>query len=354
MKKLLTIVMAAAVLFAVAGQASAAALETKTEFRARYWYTDKYFQTLNPAADNKVEWWDQRLRMYLTWPVAEGVKLQVRTDILEQFWGASATFNNLQFFSTNNTIDFDWVNMVFAMPGTPLTFTIGKQDVSWGPGVLAAKDNRFRAKVAAKLDPIAVSFAWDKNAETLNGATLTQGVVNQADNDGLTLGITTDAAGFKFGLLGLWSDDQTEKNVDKERAGVDVFAMGKAGIATINAEFAYVGGKNKVTGGSDVDQSGMLGYVGVTVPAGPANVGAEFAYAQGDKKDTKKNEGILAFDYQSPFWSVILFNNFDLPGWESTYGGDTSVNNAWAAKVSASAKVMPALTLYGEIGRAHV
>ncbi|HEY6000141.1 MAG TPA: alginate export family protein [bacterium] len=346
MKKFMTITLAAAIMFAVAGQASAAALETKAEFRARYWYTDKYFQTINPKADNQVEWWDQRLRLFLTWPVADGVKLQVRTDILETMWGAQEAFGNNAIFGSANQIDFDWVNMVVAIPSTPLTMTLGKQDVSWGPGVLANKDNRFRAKMAAKLDPVAVSLSWDKNAETLNGATLVNGVQNQADNDGVTLAVTAEAAGFKFGVLGLWSDDQTTSNIDKERFGGDAFAMGKAGPVDLSAEVAYITGKNKVTGGKDVDQSGLLAYVGAKFLAGPATIGAEVAYAQGDKPGTAKNEGALRFDYQSPFWSVILFNNFDLPGWESTYTGDLSVGNAVAGKVSAAVKVMPALTLY--------
>ena len=37
MKKLMTIGLAAAMMFAMAGKASATALETSGEFRARYW-----------------------------------------------------------------------------------------------------------------------------------------------------------------------------------------------------------------------------------------------------------------------------------------------------------------------------
>jgi hypothetical protein len=348
MKKLLTIAVAVALSVAAAGQVQAAAPEMKGEFRARYWYLDKYFQTLNPAADDKNEFVDQRLRLTVNWPVAEGVKVGTRFDVLEQFWGGNDTFSTLNFFTADPQISFDQVYAQFAFPGTPLTATVGKQDVSWGPGILAKSDNRFRAKMVAAIAPVTVGFAWDKNVETLHGATTVNGTPNQDDADGFTLSLSTDAAGFKVGLLGAYSNDETVANVDAKRYGGDIFAMGKLGIASVNAEFAYYGGKNENAGAApDQDVSGMLGYLGVSAPVGPATLSIEGAYASGDDKGTKENEGVLKFDYQSPFWSVILFNNFDLPGWESTYSGDTSVNNAMAAKISCAAKVMPALTLYG-------
>ena len=127
--------------------------------------------------------------------------------------------------------------------------------------------------------------------------------------------------------------------------GRQVQCRGNVGV--VEPDNGDLVGNENAGAAPDQDVSGLLGYLGVSAPVGPATLGIEGAYASGDDKGTKKNEGVLKFDYQSPFWSVILFNNFDLPGWESNYGSDTSVNNAIAGKVSCAAKVMPALTLYG-------
>ena len=82
MKKLMTIGLAAALMFAMAGKVSATPLETAGEYRARLWILNNYFES-----GKQSEFWDQRLRLTMTWPVAEGVKVQARADIMEGFWG---------------------------------------------------------------------------------------------------------------------------------------------------------------------------------------------------------------------------------------------------------------------------
>jgi hypothetical protein len=73
------------------------------------------------------------------------------------------------------------------------------------------------------------------------------------------------------------------------------------------------------------------------MPAGPVNVGVEMAYTRGDDPNTvDENEGAVAQDYNGPFTSFILFNQFDLDGWNTTYSGgvDAGFNNALALKAS--------------------
>ena len=53
------------------------------------------------------------------------------------------------------------------------------------------------------------------------------------------------------------------------------------------------------------------------MPAGPVTIGFEGAYASGDDPTTAKNEGAFRADYKSPFWSFILFNNFDYDGYQN-------------------------------------
>ena len=101
-------------------------------------------------------------------------------------------------------------------------------------------------------------------------------------------------------------------------------------------------------------------YVGATMPAGPVTVGFEAAYVSGDDPTTAKNEGAFASDYQSPFWSIILFNNLDYNGYqnESVTGpapADTGMKNACGIKASVTVPLMPGLSLYrrGRLRRPH-
>ena len=82
MRKLKTVVLIGALLNVVSSSAHATALETGGEIRVRGWWLDNYVKS--GAA---TEFWDQRLRLTMYWPVAENVRIRVRADILEGMWG---------------------------------------------------------------------------------------------------------------------------------------------------------------------------------------------------------------------------------------------------------------------------
>jgi len=60
-------------LSAVSVNAHAAVFETGGEFRVRGWWLDNYM-----TAGAATEYWDQRLRLSVNWPLAEHVRVQVR------------------------------------------------------------------------------------------------------------------------------------------------------------------------------------------------------------------------------------------------------------------------------------
>jgi hypothetical protein len=364
MKKLMTIGLAAAMLFALAGQASATALETSGELRARGWWVDNY------VVDGKTtEWFDQRLRLTLVWPVAENVKVNVRADILEGFWGDNNAAFNTTFNTTTNQvtsstsgfgtrppINFDHVNMQFVWPGTPMTFTVGRQDVSYATGMYASKDNRDRFKVVAKFSPeLSVLFAYDKTAEQF----ASEGSFGIDDARGWSVAGFGTVQGWFWGVLALYALDDTNPNTagNITRIGVDATTSGKLGPVDLKVDVAYVTGDNKVPGKSKVDATGMMAYVSAAMPAGPVTVTLEGAYAAGDDPATKdKNEGAARFDYNSSFWSIILYSNLDVPGYVGSSSGnqltssvnaDTSVTNAVAAKASVAWTPVKGFTLIG-------
>jgi hypothetical protein len=359
MKKLMTVFLAAALLFAVAGQASAAtALETSGEIRVRAWLLDNYLQD-----GHQTEFWDQRLRLNGVWSVAENVKVQFRADILEGFWGENkqtpvfdATVDpNTGAVTVKQTllgtepkaaIAFDHVNMVFTWPGTPLTFTVGRQDASWGTGLALKSDNLDRFKVTAKFGAITGVYVYTKNQELF----LLHDTGSVDDSRTHSLGMIANAGGFNTGLIGSYTMNETTATVDITRLLIDAYVMGKAGPVDLKGEVAFVTGENDNATGADVDYEGLGVYLGAFVPAGPVTIGFEGEYVSGDDLSTAKREDAFSSDYHSPFWSVILFNNMDYPGYageSSGPGGDTGMLNGLAGKVSFNAVPMPGLSLYG-------
>lgn len=353
MKKLFTSFLSAALVVAAAGQVSATALETSGEIRARFWYLDNYVKNKQTT-----EMWDQRLRLNLVWPVAEGVKVSARADIMEGLWGdntlvanttgsgATAVTSYAASPNTRPAVAWDHVNMQFAWPGTPLTFTIGRQDASWGPGMFVKSDNRDRFKVTSKFGDTTVLYTYDKYTEVFG----LHDVASLDDRRQHSFGAISKLAGWNVGLIYGLVEDETNTNIDVQLNAIDGYAMGKVGPADIKAEVTVAFGENDLAVGTDVDLEGLMAYLGVSLPVGPVTLGLEGAYAAGDDPDTTDtNEGALRMDYQSPFWSVILFNNMDYQGFDTqnNFASDFSLTNAMAGKVSVALSPMKGLSVYG-------
>lgn len=333
MKKFMTIVLAAALVFAAAGQASAAALETSGEYRGRFWYLDNY--STIPAAQESQDFWDQRLRVKMAWKVSDAVSVIARADILEFVWD---TVTNEA--TSDKEIDFDWAYADMAI-GAGSKLQVGKMDVTWGPGVYAKADSRYRARIASKFGEIPVAFAYDK----MNEQHLDDSLTHEEDWDGYSLGAVFPVGSWKFGVLGVYSDNNPS---DTDLLGIDLTADGMLGPAKIVFEGAYGAGES-----GDNDQDGLMAYAGAFMPLGPVNVGFEAAYAKGNDPDTADNEGALQHDYNGPFSSFILYNQFDLNGWVSNYNDagrgttDLGVQNSLALKASATFAFSKQLSLMG-------
>jgi hypothetical protein len=346
MKKLMTLFLAAGLMFAVAGQASAAPLETSGEYRGRYWFLSNYNYAgiATGTADDNQDFWDQRLRLKMDWQVADGVKVGARADILETIWQTDAP--PAAFTNTNGDpakeIDFDWAYVAFNWGLT--TLSLGKMDVSWGTGMYVQVDNRYRLKITGKADAIGYGFAWDTFYESNDNLAVD-------DDQGYSAWVTGTFGGWNTGLFGLYRWQEQDPTVSKDAMALDVFAKGAFGNAKINAEAFYGWGTADYDVKADQDLSALLLYAGAFLPLGPVGAGFEVAYASGDDPGSYDNEGAYPMDYNGPFTSFILFNNFDLDGWNSVYSGgaDRGVNNALALKASGTFAVSPKFNLMGAL-----
>jgi hypothetical protein len=351
----------AALLLAGRAAASAATLETGGEFRARAWSLDNY---LKDGA--RTEFWDQRLRLSMAWPVTETVRIQARADLLEGAWGEplpaaagprppappGAPPAGPPALPERQAVAFDHLNLQFVWPGAPVRLTIGRQDVSWGTGLWVQADNRDRFQVAAKLESTVVVAAYDKFTEVLE----LHGV--RDDWRAWAIGAVTDVAGFKLGLLVAYTLDGSHlvfPKGDFEYVATSLFATGTAGPVGLKAEVLYGSGAlDREDGSGRLDLSGLGAYAGAFVPVGPAlTIGVEGAYARGDDpKTTGENEGLFAADYQGPYSSLIFYNAMDVAGYAgdaqtSDPVRDTSVRNAVTGKISAALAAAKRLTVTG-------
>lgn len=335
-KTCLKIVVGAAFACILSTQAHAAALETSGELRARGWWLDDYLKS-----GQLVEFWDQRLRVNFDLNVGEQTGVHARADILEGQWGDN---------SAKTPIAFDEAYARFVLPGTPLRFTVGRQDVSWGPGYWTQEDSRDRFAVGLKLDPVKVLVAYDKMAEGFTPAGDTH------DSQAWAIGAIADAAGFKFGLLAVYLKDGSRLRFptgDLSYWVSGLYAIGKLGPVDTRVEVVYGTGTIDRTGIDDLDVRGIGAYAGASLPLGPVSVTLEGAYAGGDDPATiDRNEGFFSADYQGPFTSIIFYNTMDIAGFagsvqSSSPEADFSVRNARAGKLGASFAPLPRLTLTG-------
>lgn len=356
-KRVFTAVLTILALSGAASRAGAAALETTGELRVRGWWLDNYL-----GNERSTEFWDQRLRLGVTWPVAENVKVSLRADLLEGMWGTSsdptillledAVTGALSVSRQDNRpqIAFDHVNLQFVVPGTPFRCTAGRQDVSWGTGYWVQADNRDRFQLAAKLDPVVLVVAYDKFTEVFaeHGP--------KDDWGGWAVAGVADLAPFKVGLIAAYTSDESRLRFTRGDLGytaVDFFVKGSIGPVTVNAELNDGAGRLD-RDDDDLDLSGLGAYLGIFAPVGGrVTVGLEGAYARGDDPGTlDENEGFFSADYQGPYWSVVFYNNLDYPGYavdpqssDPNPARDFSVRNAISGKASLAVAPVKGLTL---------
>lgn len=377
MKKLLTIMLASALVLALTVPAMAMHFEMNGQLRVRSWYLDNYWpEILTGEQTGDFEFVDQRFRTFMTWGLTENVLLKARADINEGFWGSNIgqatevteinpvtgipttgfNFTNIQ---AKDPISFDQVYMQFVWPGAPLTFTIGRQPVNWGTGMAAKSDNRDRFKLAYKVADWTIVAAYDKTVEDfvleLSGA--------GSDARNWVLGTVGNLGNWKVGglyvrvinqssLLGFVPAGTLPGAFDSHTNLFDVYAVGAVGPANLKLDIAYTDGETALKGGPKTDTEGLGVYAAAFFNAGMTNIGIEYAYAKGDDPNTAKFEGGFSHDYHGPFNSIILWNGMDYQGYanlEAGVGGDIGFRNAHGIKGSVTASPTEKLTLIGAV-----
>ncbi len=343
MKKLMVLMFAGLFLLSFAASAMAE-VAINGSYRARLWYAGDYDMNSDNDTDDPATFIDNRLRLLLDVKVAEGIKVFANVDVTERRFGGAAGDANTQNMQVNEGY------LQFAVPNTPLSLQVGRQDVTWYYGVLgAASDYRDRIKITANLKDLGlvVGASMDTTTESFSTA---------LDDDDSTI----YAAFAKYGIAG-WDtglifvyipngiDDGATQN-DSTAYLIGLGANGQAGPVKVGFEAATRFGtlKTRASGSTgdynEVDLAG-LGVLAIgSMPVGPVGLSLALAYATGDDTGTTdKNEG-FTFDADGPVNGIIAWANNWAPEaapFAGRYAADQGFSNGYLAKLSGTFAIQP-------------
>jgi hypothetical protein len=357
MKRFSTILLAGLFVLVCAGSAFASDVTISGVYRAQMWYIDSMAEQIdtklgNPAGTTVIEDKDdpltgvtQRLRLSFDAKVTDEVSAFFNADIDEGFWNTAS--------SDRSAWHVNQVYLKAKVAKTPIWIQVGKQDVTWGSGILVKNDYRDRVKVWGAFGPVTAGVAYDKMVEGLKTANV--GGVADDDYNGYALYAVGKVAGWSLGGFLYANDNQSfsgSTQNDSNVTAIDFIGNGPAGPVALGFEVAALTGTKstrkfaEATGWSswsDVDASGMGAIVTAAIPVGPASLSAAIVYASGDDASTTDEDEAFFFDYDSAFANVVLYNadNFYFVNGLTGGSGDNGFTNGFGAKIGAGVKAGP-------------
>jgi uncharacterized Zn-binding protein involved in type VI secretion len=189
-----------------------------------------------------------------------------------------------EFGNENGASDLvDRANMVIKTLGG--TWTIGRQDVSWGNKFLAWGESADRIKAVYKSGDITFGGFLQKDRENNGSLTNTDLVNGDGDKDSWAGIFIAKFGDTTVGVLPVYStEDSSAAKASGRDTGylIDPYFTTKMGPATVMGEMVYKGGDlNENSDGDAV----WGGFVAASVDLAPVTVKALFAYYDGNEGD---------------------------------------------------------------------
>lgn len=316
MKKALSFAVALGLVAGVASVASAAELTINGDARWRGVYHTNYTDADDRAQD-KVQQMDQRYRFNADLKINDAVKVNTRLVLADQvFGGKVATVDNTNASAANNFY-VDRANMVINTLGG--TWTLGRQDASWGNKFLAWGVSVDRLKAIYKAGDMTFGGYLQKNDEG-------QYANGDGDNDTWGALVIGKAGDTTWGVLANYNivDTNAAKASGKDTGYlIDPYFTTKVGPATLMGELVYKGGDTFENRDGDAVYGG---FVAASVDMAPATVKGIVAYY-------KNNEGAAAGgaarDCDNDFAPSLLIGTCNETAMID-FGGTTNPNNVVA------------------------
>jgi len=354
MKKLLTVFFALALVAAFAMPAAA----VDVSFKGEYFITGNYqdnptMQTGDEASSASSQWTHQRFRFWNDFKVQEGLKLSVRMDIMERYWGQSNeahVANSPSGIDNDNETNIEFDRVFIVANVGPGVLYAGHSDVDYGMKLNNFYGSGPRVKYAVPFGNFVGELIWTKKTEGDIGTTVTD-----EDKDEYAVGLMYKLKNGFVGFYNIYTYDQT---IDTETTWTNAFEPYfslKFGDITFQGEFSYSWGETDKDDPTlaDPDLGGFAMWLGADWKSGDWGVGGQFYYLEGDDPNTNDNEGSTAKMGLSPLGTLIMFDYFNSKfngvKFASTMGDNSwgygGTNNIMAAEIHASYKVLPKLTL---------
>lgn len=363
MKKLLTVFFALALVAAFAMPAAAVDVSVKGEYFITGNYEDNpSMQTGEQTESASSQWTHQRFRPQIDFKVQEGLKLTVRMDIMEKYWGQSNEVNatnyaggptrsgtNYGVDNDNETnIEFDRV-FITANVGPGVLYA-GESDVDYGMKLNNFYGSGPRVKYAVPFGGFVGEIIWTKKTEKDLGPE-----VSDMDKDQYAVGLMYKLAKGFIGFYNIYEYDKTDATYTQWTNSFEPYFSLKFGDITVQGELSFSWGERDYDAAAtyDPDLGGFAMWLGADWKSGDWGVGGQLYYLEGDDPNTADNEGSVALMGLSPLGTLIMFDY-----WTNKYNGvnygAAPATNSWgygynnnimAVEIHASWKVMPKLTL---------
>lgn len=273
MKKALSFAVALGLVAGVASVASAAELTINGDARWRGVYKDNT-RTADDNVYDRVQGMDQRYRFNADLKINDDVKVNTRLVLWDNEFGNE---NKDEAPSGDQVIDR--ANMVIKTLGG--TWTLGRQDASWGNKFMAWGASVDRIKAIYKAGDITFGGYLQKNLE--DSAAQGNGDGDKDTWGALVIGKAGDTT---WGVLANYNTSDTNAaKADGKDSGylIDPYFTSKIGAATLMGELVYTGGDLNENANGDAVWGG---FVAASVDLAPATVKGLVAYWDGNDGGT--------------------------------------------------------------------
>ena len=358
MKKILVVLFALSLVFSFSAPVMATDVSVDGSYRIRGWS-----DTNSPLVEDSTTsaYYDQRLRVNVTFEVAEGLKVITRADILDGVMGTPGLTDP----TADDNIEFDKAYMEFMT-------SVGRVRAGvfshWVWGTVFGDAEQFLAKIdfTTKLGKFLVYFDVTKDSEGDVGSD-----IDDRDDDGYLTSIFYMDEGIDVGLLytyvrwanapaaslgipssfGLTAKAHALLFYTKLTMG-NLYVEGEAGWAKGELDTTPV---KWMVGVDSMDIEGLRAYLMAKYTIGPAYIGGFSAYVQGN--DWETTDTIENFLNSGSDWDpcLILFNDNCPTSLGHVAGATTGMfmDNGWLYQVFAGASPMDKVSVKASLSYAY-
>ena len=341
MKKLMII--ALALIFMVPALAVyAGEVEIGGSYRVTWTKYDPGYAGADTGTDD-IDYFQQRIRIPITWKANDNVSFYLRTDWSEEGWGNGAGLTSVDYAHATIAHDAYWLRLGLQ------TRAFG-HSMMWNPTETGAALNLMFGAVTLGLDYFKI---------TENGANTDASILDTNDTDLYAINVVFKTDAFEAGGMIAQQDNNDTAFSDRDVVtGFGAFVKVPVGNMTIGAELNVFDGDNGGSGAAKIDYKGTQFLFDLGMPISETiAIGFKAVYAKGtDDADEAQVTSVNAGDggFASPFDFGGALAYDEMFGFGHMFVGGTfepaTNSGVLGAAFRISAKVAPVVTIHARAG----